>query len=206
MQGLQEELSLIAPGIEVEVHMHRVGGQESAMHAARVLKDLASCDLLIDATADPAVFLRLAAVAKANRKPLCWGEVFAGGFGGMIARARPERDPHPASVRSAILNYYETLPPAPFRDADGYDGTIQQPVIAYDGDVAQIASALMRLALDTALQREPSDFPYAAYLIGLRKEWIFEQPFDTRPIEIAGEGWDVHDGQGARTRQIARKL
>jgi len=74
------------------------------------------------------------------------------------------------------------LPPAPFRDAGGYDGNDQQPGIAYDGDVAQIASTLTRLALDTALQREPSDFPYAAYLIGLRKEWIFEQAFDTRPI------------------------
>jgi sulfur-carrier protein adenylyltransferase/sulfurtransferase len=73
-------------------------------------------------------------------------------------------------------------PAAPFRDANGYDGNDQQPVIAYDGDVAQIACALTRLALDSALQREPSDFPYAAYLIGMRKEWIFEQAFDTRPM------------------------
>jgi hypothetical protein len=48
--------------------------------------------------------------------------------------------------------------PAPFRDADGYDGNYRQPFIAYDGDVAQIAFALTRLALDSALQREPSDF------------------------------------------------
>lgn len=190
-QGLQEELSLIAPNMEVEMYMHRVGGQESAMLAARVLKELAGCDLLIDATADPAVFLRLAAVARASRHPLCWGEVFAGGIGGLIARARPDKDPHPASVRSAVLNYCETLPPAPFREAGGYDGTEQQPVIAYDSDVGQIAAALTRLAIDTALQREPSDFPYAAYLIGMRKEWIFEQPFDTRPIEVTGENWDV---------------
>lgn len=190
VQGLQEELSLIAPNIEVEIYMHRVGGQESAMRAARVLKELASCDLLIDATADPAVFLRLAAVARANHRPLCWGEVFAGGFGGLIARARPEKDPHPASVRSAILSYFETLPPAPFREAEGYDGSRQLPTIAYDSDVAQIASALTRFVLDTALQREPSHFPYAAYLIGMRKEWIFEQPFDTRPIDVSGEEWD----------------
>jgi molybdopterin/thiamine biosynthesis adenylyltransferase len=206
VQALQEELSLIAPNMEVEVYMHRVGGQESAMRAARVLKDLASCDLLIDATADPAVFLRLAAVARANHKPLCWGEVFAGGFGGLIARARPGKDPHPASVRSAILNYYETLPAAPFRDANGYDGNDLQRFIAYDGDVAQMASALTRLALDSALQREPSDFPYAAYLIGMRKEWIFEQAFDTRPIEITGEGWDAESGQGGSETDRAEAL
>jgi molybdopterin/thiamine biosynthesis adenylyltransferase len=206
VQALQEELSLIAANMEVEVYMHRVGGQESAMRAARVLKDLASCDLLIDATADPAVFLRLAAVARANHKPLCWGEVFAGGFGGLIARARPGKDPHPASVRSAILNYYETLPSAPFRDADGYDGNDQQPFIAYDGDIGQIASALTRLALDSALQREPSDFPCAAYLIGMRKEWIFEQAFDTRPIEIIGEGWDAESGQGGSETDRAEAL
>jgi molybdopterin/thiamine biosynthesis adenylyltransferase len=197
VQGLQEELSLIAPNIEVEIHMHRVGGQESAMRAARVLKELGSCDLLIDATADPAVFLRLAAVARANSRTLCWGEVFTGGFGGLIARARPGKDPHPASVHSAILSYYETLPPAPFREADGYDGNDQQPVIAYDGDVAQIASALTRFALDAGLQREPSDFPYAAYLIGMRRGWIFEQPFDTRPINVTGEGWDIEDGDAS---------
>ncbi len=206
VQALQEELSLIAASMEVEVYMHRVGGQESAMLAARVLKELGSCDLLIDATADPAVFLRLAAVARANLKPLCWGEVFAGGFGGLIARARPGKDPHPASVRSGILNYYETLPPAPFRDAGGYDGNNQQPVIAYDGDVAHIASALARLALDAALQREPSDFPYAAYLIGMRKEWIFEQAFDTRPIDITGEGWDLEIGQGGSEADRAEAL
>jgi molybdopterin/thiamine biosynthesis adenylyltransferase len=194
VQGLQEKLSFIASDIEVEIHMHRVGGQESAMWASRVLKELASCDVLIDTTADPAVFLRVAAVARAKRQPLCWGEVFAGGFGGLIARARPSKDPHPASVRSAILNYCEKLPSAPFREADGYDRNGEQPVVAYDGDVGQIASALTRLVLDTALQREPSDFPYAAYLIGMRKEWIFEQPFDTRPIDVVGEGWDAEDG------------
>lgn len=197
VQGIQEELSLIVPNVEVETHLHRVGGQESAMRAARVLKELASCDVLIDATADPSVFLRLAAVARANNRPLCWGEVFAGGLGGLIARARPGRDPHPASVRSAILGYYETLAPAPFREATGYDGSDQEPITAFDGDVGCIASALTRFALDTALQRDPSDFPYAAYLIGMRKEWIFEQPFDTRPINVIGEGWDSEDGDAS---------
>ena len=163
---------------------------ESALVAAAALKDLASCDVLIDATANPSVFLRLASIAKTHRRPLCWGELFAGGIGGMIIRARPDVDPNPAAVRASVLHHLEQLPPAPYQQARGYDIEDQQPLIAYDSDVGQIASALTRFALDTALQRNPSDFPYAAYLIGLRKAWIFSQPFDTHPIEVCGAGWE----------------
>jgi hypothetical protein len=45
--------------------------------------------------------------------------------------------------------------------------------MADDADVSQIASALTRMVLDTLLERQPSAFPHPAYLIGLRKEWIF---------------------------------
>ena len=69
--------------MNIEVKLHRVAGQESAMIAASTLKDLTGCDLLIDATANAEVFLRLAAVAKVARRAMCWGEVFAGGFGGL---------------------------------------------------------------------------------------------------------------------------
>jgi hypothetical protein len=31
---------------------------------------------------------------------------------------------------------------------------------------------------------------HSTYLIGLREEWVFSQPFDTQPIEVAGEGWN----------------
>jgi len=36
--------------------------------------------------------------------------------------------------------------------------------------------------------REPlsSEYPYSAYVIGLRKEWLFDQPFDTRPVDVSG--------------------
>jgi molybdopterin/thiamine biosynthesis adenylyltransferase len=206
VQALQEDLSLIAPNMEVAIHIHRVGGQESAMHAARVVKELGACDLLIDATADPAVFLRLAAAARANCKPMCWGEVFAGGFGGLVARARPEMDPHPGSVRNAILNHSGVLPAAPFRNAQGYDGDDRQPLVAFDCDVAQVAAALTRFALDILLKREKSDFPYSAYLIGMRKEWCFEEPFDTRPINVSGDGWNAAEGDGATETERAEAV
>ena len=31
----------------------------------------------------------------------------------------------------------------------------------------------------------PSSYPYSAYLIGFRKYWIFQCPFDTRPIDCS---------------------
>jgi molybdopterin/thiamine biosynthesis adenylyltransferase len=188
--AVSEALMLVAPAMDIDVRLHRVAGQESGLAAATVLKDLTSCDLVIDATANPQVFLQLAAVARVSRCPMCWGEVFAGGFGGIVARARPDLDPHPVAVRAAILRHLDTLPPAPFQRAEDYNVRGPEPAIAYDGEVTEIAAALTRIALDLALKRDPSAFPYSVYLIGLRKEWIFSQPFDTYPIEVAGEGWN----------------
>jgi len=189
--AIAETLSTIAADIEVDVRVHRLAGQESSMWAARVLKSLPSCDLIIDATANPDVFLRLASLAQGNQVPICWGEVFAGGIGGLIARARPGSDPNPLAVRNGILRTLEDLPPAPYRNATRYDVLDEEPVIADDADVGHIASAIARLALDTLVKREPTSFPSQAYLIGLRNEWVFSSAFDTRPIDITGEGWDL---------------
>jgi len=189
-KAVKEALSYIAPGIEVDARVHRLAGQESSSVAAKVLKALASCHLIIDATADSDVFLRLAAVAQRHTISMCWGEVFAGGVGGLIARARPGTGPNPVAVRAGILNYLQGLPPAPFTRAERYDVDEQEPIVVDDADVSQIASAIARLALDTLVDREPTAFPHHAYLIGLRKDWIFSGAFDTQPIEIGGAGWE----------------
>jgi sulfur-carrier protein adenylyltransferase/sulfurtransferase len=109
----------------------------------------------------------------------------------MIARARPGRDPNPLAVRDAFHAYLATLPDAPFKNATGYDGTEEQPLVAYDSDVGFVATTLTRLVVDTALSRDPSDFPYSVYLLGMRREWIFEAPFDTRPVAVEGQGWEL---------------
>lgn len=189
--AISEMMSLIAPGITTTVKSHRFAGQESSVEAANVLNELTKCDILIDTTANPEVFLRLAGIARRNQKSLCWGELFAGGYGGLIARARADLDPNPLYVRDGIHTFLNEQPSAPFKNAVNYNGTDQEPLTAYDSDVGYIATALTRLVLDTALVRNPSDFPYPAYLVGMRKEWIFEQPFDTRPIEIPGDGWET---------------
>lgn len=166
------------------------------MTAAVALKDLSNCDLLIDATANLEVFLLLAALAKRQETPLCWGEISAGDYGGLIARAHPGRDLNPLAVRDAYHAYLATLLDAPFKNAAGYDGTEERPLIAYESDVGFVATSLTRLAIDTALSQDPSEFPYSVYLLGMRREWIFEAPFDTRPVAVQGHGW----GRGEEAR------
>lgn len=190
--AVSDTLSLVAPGVQVDVRTTRLAGQESAVTTAAALKDLSGCDLLIDATANPEVFLLMATLAKRRRTPLCWGEIFASGYGGMIARARPGCDPNPFAVRDACHAYLATLPDAPFKDAASYDGCEEQPLVAYDSDVGFVTAALTRLVIDTALSRKPSEFPYSVYLLGMRCEWVFEGPFDTHPIDVQGQGWE-HD-------------
>ena len=54
-----------------------------------------------------------------------------------------------------------------------------------------IASHAARFSLDALEGREPSDFPQSVYLVGLRREWLFEAPFHTLPIDVGeaeGEG------------------
>jgi hypothetical protein len=41
---------------------------------------------------------------------------------------------------------------------------------------------LTQFALDALIERDPPAFPYAAYLFGYAQAWVFEGPFDTRPI------------------------
>jgi molybdopterin/thiamine biosynthesis adenylyltransferase/ubiquitin-protein ligase len=191
VEGVRETLDRTAPGVEVSTRTHRVAGQESALVAAAALKDIGAFDLIIDATANPNAFVRLAAAALGQAKPLVWGEIFAGGMGGLIARARPGHDPNPMAVRDSINEYLSRQPPAPFRDAAGYDGDERDPAIAYDCEVTQVACAMTQLAIDTALQQIPSRFPASAYLLGFRREWIFDQPFDTHPITVAGPDWSA---------------
>jgi molybdopterin/thiamine biosynthesis adenylyltransferase/ubiquitin-protein ligase len=201
--AVRDALSLIAAGVQVDARTTRLAGQESAVTTAATLKDLSSCDLLIDATANPEVFLLLAALSKRSGTPLCWGEIFASGYGGMIARARPGRDPNPLAVRDAYHAHLATLPDAPFKNAAGYDGNEEQPLVAYDSDVGFVATTLTRLAIDTALSRDPGEFPYSVYLLGMRREWIFEAPFDTHPVAVQGEGWERDENAGNDEDRLA---
>lgn len=186
VDAVREALSLIAPGIDVQVRRLRIAGQESAESMSTGLDGLATCDVIVDATASPAVFVQLAAIAKRRSRPLVWGEVFAGGIGALLVRSRPLVDPQPLEMRAGVYNYLSTQPQAPFVRETNYDATTDSGVslIASDAEVSQFAAMLSRFVLDILLDRQPSEFPYSAYLIGFKKAWIFDAAFDTRPIDV----------------------
>jgi hypothetical protein len=184
-EAVKEALSIIAPDLDIQYRTIRLAGQESAHSASTALAALAACDLIIDATASPAVFVLLAAVAKRQPVPMVWGELFAGAIGAFFARSRPGKDPDPLSMRAGLLAYLEQLPKAPFRDAQDYDVTVRrEPLIAFDSEVAELAAVLARLAIDTLANPDRSVFPHSAYLQGFKQEWIFSGPFDTRPLDL----------------------
>lgn len=184
----------INPQAEVKVRRVLLGGQESSASTESALKSVGDCDLIVEATADAQIFNLAAAVARVSKKPMIWGEVFAGGVGGLIARIRPDLDPTPHLARKQIAAWCaDRGVPWDGKHSVEYD-VVQDdapPLIADDADVSLIAAHMTRMAIDV-LAREESFFPQSAYAIGLQKQWIFQAPFDTWPIELeAGGQWGM---------------
>ncbi|MFS0514835.1 ThiF family adenylyltransferase [Nostoc sp. UIC 10607] len=185
--GIEDQLMLISPAIKVSYWNLELSGQESTAAVAGALEDLSKCDLIIDATANPAAFNQLSMIAVQSKRGFLWLEVYAGGIGGMVARYRPGKEPTPPLMRAhyhAFTAGIETPPPvtsAPYTTMSRDN----EPLIASDADVAVIANHASRMVLDFLSEREPSAFPYPMYLIGLKRGWIFNEPFHTIPIDIA---------------------
>jgi hypothetical protein len=178
------KIQLVNPNAECAIRKHRLGGQEASGSIETLIEHLGACDLIIDATADPAVFNYLSATVAIAKKPLLWAEIFGGGFGGLVARHRPTLEPDPATMRRIIENWCAERGEPIERAARSYGGGPSAPAIADDADVAVIAAHATRMAIDLLIPREPSIFPHSVYLIGLAKGWIFDQPFETHPIDV----------------------
>ncbi|MGE4222308.1 MAG: ThiF family adenylyltransferase [Vicinamibacterales bacterium] len=182
--ALARHLALVAPGVRCTVRRHQLGGQEANTFADGSLMLLSESDLIVDATASPEAFNILSGVVAAAAKPLVWAEVFAGGIGGLVARARPALDPAPQMIRSHIAAWCaERGVPAPQPGTD-YEALDQIPLIADDADVAVMAAHGARLAIDLLLGRNPSWFPASVYVVGLAPAWLFTQPFEVHPIDV----------------------
>lgn len=180
----------INPLAEVDVRRVLLGGQESSASTESALQSIAKCDVIIDATADATIFNLCAAVARSQRKPLVWGEVFAGGVGGIVARARPDIDPIPLTARRQLAAWCaDQGVPWDGKESEEYDlyRDDAPPLIADDSEVTIIAAHIARLAIDL-LVRKDTIFPHSAYAIGLRREWIFNEPFETFPIHLEPRG------------------
>lgn len=192
VDAIETELKNIAPGMSVVTKRWRVAGQENPKVAAEVLELLSECKLIIDATADARVFITLAAVSRRARTVIVWGELFAGGGGALMARSRPSVDADALSVRNHIHESLATLPPAPDKRASSYDDAENGAVVvAGDADVSALAASMTQFALDALLPAAQSQYPVAAYLLGYKKYWVFDQPFVTLPIDCSSAfAWD----------------
>jgi hypothetical protein len=190
--GLRERLKNLAPEASVRVFRMTLGGQESAASMVGALEALGDCDVLIDATGSPTAFNMIASMATRKSKPMVWAQVFAGGIGGLVGRARPHVDPVPLLARVQIDRWCEDQGVEWIRPDDperyGGQGADGSPMVADDAEVSVVAAHASRFVIDLLARPDSSIFPFSAYVIGLSSEWLFDQPFDTRPIDLIPAG------------------
>ncbi len=207
---------LVNPAAVCETRKHKLGGQEASGSVESLIEKLSECDLIVDATADPRVFNYLCAASDVGKKPFLWAEVFGGGIGGLIARHRPGLEPDPATMRAVIESWCADQGRPIERSPEDYEGRGSgPPMVADDADVTVIAAHAARLAIDTLIPRNPSTFPSSVYMIGLAEGWIFDQPFDTRPIGVGTPrpasvaeplAPDIADEERGRALQLIKKF
>lgn len=204
--AVKARIQEINPFAEVNVWRVLMGGQESSASTEAALQSIAKCDVIIDATADATIFNLCAAVARNQCKPIVWGEVFAGGVGGIIARARPDIDPTPLIARRQLVAWCaDQGVPWDGKESEAYELSRDDatPLIADDAEVTIISAHITRLAIDI-LVREETIFPHSAYAIGLQREWIFSEPFETFPINLeVGEQWSQAASEESSAELIA---
>ncbi|MDT9600434.1 ThiF family adenylyltransferase [Sphingosinicella rhizophila] len=176
VHGLKRRLLGIAPGAEVEVVDVNLNWQRSARTHAWQIASVAGCDVIVDATGDPATALFLGAVADANHRAFISVEVFEGGIGGLIAACLPGRDPPFTLGRAAFLGWCDeqgVKPPEPGPrryEALAEDGS---PLVADDAAVTMTAGHAARVVLDI-LDGNPPPISSAWLLLGYRQGWLFD--------------------------------
>jgi hypothetical protein len=198
VDGVIKRLRLIKPDVQVNSWIGRLGGQHSTSNLISCLTKLGECDLIVECTGSGQSFSFAAAVATQEKVPMVWGRVFGGGYGGYVVRCRPGIEAPPLDVRHEIYTFMtDPSLPKPPDDSDtdyGSEADDQVTMIADDADVSVISAHLARMSLDVLRPPDESDYPYSAYLIGLRKEWIFQAPFATLPL-------DLHKVSSERSRE-----
>jgi ubiquitin-protein ligase len=186
VDALSYRLRLASPGVSVAKHRVRLSGQESNTSIAAALRAATECDVIIDATASANVFNLLSSIAVRDGKPMVWAEVFGGGIGGMMARFSPGETPTPAKMR-VIVNHWCSLQGVPWAGREhGYEtrDDADAVLIADDADVSVIAAHTARYSLDVLFDAETRVYSHPVYLIGLKHDWLFKEPFDTIPIDV----------------------
>ena len=80
--------------------------------------------------------------------------------------------------------------------------------MASDADVSVMAGHCSKMAIDTLGPPAASVYPSSAYAVGFTEAWVFEQPFETFPINLLKEGvWgEVETSDKAKATEGLRKL
>lgn len=152
------------------------------------LEALGKVDVIVDATADAETFNTLAMLASRARIPFVWGEVFAGGLGGLVGAAHPARTPCPQCVRAGFLARAEEWPPAPrSKVLRPYESGGDASLAATDADVGFVAAAVTARVFEAA--DAAADPATPVVLLGLRRGWIFERVFDTVHVDVLADDW-----------------
>ena len=134
VDALANKLQYVQPTVACTRYRRNLGGQESSTNIETLIEVLSNCDLLIDATADSRAFNYVSSVSRFAHRAMIWGEVFAGGFGGFIARSRPNIEPDPASMRQSILHWSNEQGHLVARASGRYEGDPENPAIADDAE------------------------------------------------------------------------
>lgn len=211
VDGVAKRLRAIRPDVDIQRWSGRLDAQYSTGNLVNCLEQLAKCALIVEGTASGQGFGYAASVATGEKIPMVWGRVFGGGYGGYVTRCRPGLERAPLEVRHEI-HLWLTQPgfPKPPNDSDidyGSEPDDQAPMIADDPDVSVISAHLARMALDTLRPTEETDYPCSAYVIGLRKEWIFQNgPFDTFPVPLLPPQADEHGAVNSAPQEPPPKM
>lgn len=203
VDALSAKIAEIVGGANVTCRRIALGQQESAGTAELVFDDLSKVDLLVDATADARAFNLIGAVARRQKKPMVWCQVFAGGIGGVIARVRPDIEPVPMAARDQIRAWCDSHG-IPWMENSGQDygaASDNGPLIADDAEVTVIAAHATRMVLDS-LVNDSTRFPAPAYAIGMGTAWIFAAPFDTWPIALQPAGHWGQEGSEVTDEEV----
>ncbi|MDF0498158.1 ThiF family adenylyltransferase [Bradyrhizobium yuanmingense] len=176
VHGLKRRLLAISPGTQVETIDVNLNWQRSAKTHAWQVGAIARCDVVVDASGDPATALFLGAVAEANGRAFVSVQVFEGGIGGLVATSIPKRDRTFVEGRASYLAWCEAQDTAPPEAGPGrYEMLAEDgaPVVADDAAVAATAAHAARIVLDI-LDGDPPSPESAWMLLGYRKAWLFE--------------------------------
>jgi hypothetical protein len=178
--ALFQHLGLHWPYTQLNLLPARLGGvrldSETPAQWKLLAEQLDHADLVIDATAEGGVSFMLSEICKASGLPLVCVTATEGGWGGRVARFRPDEDSWCwACMKHYIDDGTIPLPPAaPPELGTVFAATCSDPTFTGSGfDIAHIAIVAVRLAISTLCEAERDGYPEAdwdAAVISLRDD------------------------------------